>query len=377
MQFVKGDKTIPLEVISNESEQARARRNLIAGILEPEKWPTPKWYDESKAAKGAQTYEEYFTFQLQAKYLELENDFRSVLGNYPQYADIITAGRIDDLLHSAKESLEHATPSLLMVSSALDLVERYMVWLYPDWIAKARINAILLKLDSLSFKGKNLLVSRLTRLSELKKESYRGEFRGTLDEAIGSINDQVFRGHIGRGLQINRLRALRNWGLVILMVFLIGSPFATNVSNVRGWPSQLIIGEKDLFIAWMNAFAMLLMGAIGGFLSGLLQARSTQVTLAEYLENMLKLQLRPLVGALVALILYVLLSWQVLPGISMESAGSYFIIAFLSGFSERYFLRLLDIETGSGESREHIEVETKSGESSEGTETPRSAETSF
>jgi hypothetical protein len=122
---------------------------------------------------------------------------------------------------------------------------------------------------------------------------------------------------------------------------------------------------------------MLLMGAIGGFLSGLLQARSTQVTLAEYLENMLKLQLRPLVGALVALILYVLLSWQVLPGISMESAGSYFIIAFLSGFSERYFLRLLDIETGSGESREHIEVETKSGESSEGTETPRSAETSF
>jgi hypothetical protein len=123
----------------------------------------------------------------------------------------------------------------------------------------------------------------------------------------------------------------------------------------------------------MNSFAMLLMGAVGGFLSGLLHARSTQVTLAEYLENMLKLQLRPLVGALVALILYVLLSWQVLPGISIESAGSYFIIAFLSGFSERYFLRLLDIETGSGESGDQIEVETESGESSQGTESPGSA----
>jgi hypothetical protein len=87
--------------------------------------------------------------------------------------------------------------------------------------------------------------------------------------------------------------------------------------------------------------AMMVLGAVGGFLSGLLQARSTRITLTEYLESMLKLQLRPLVGALVALILYTILSWQVLPGITIVNAGSYFLIAFLSGFSERYFLRLL------------------------------------
>jgi hypothetical protein len=375
MQYVKGNKAMQMEADSRVDDQPRARRDLIRGILEPEKWPTPKWYDESKAVKGTQTYEEYFTFQLQAKYLELENDFRSVLGNFPQHADVVTAGRIDDLLHSARESLEHGNPSLLMVSSALDLVERYMVWLYPDWMAKARISTILLKLRSLSFKGKDLLASRLARLSELEKESYPGQFRATLDMAIGAINHQVFQGHIGRGLQINRLGLLRNWGLVILVIFLIGSPFAINISDVRVWPSDLIAGESDWLIAWMNAFAMLLMGAVGGFLSGLLQARSTQVTLAEYLENMLKLQLRPLVGGLVALILYVFLSWQVLPGISIESAGSYFIIAFLSGFSERYFLRLLDIETGSGESGDQIEVETESGESSQGTKLPRTVET--
>jgi hypothetical protein len=377
MQFVKGARVMPIEGRSREGDQVKTRRDLVSEILEPEKWPTPKWYDERKAAKGAQTYEEYFTFQLQAKYLELENDFRSVLGNYSQGGDIVVAGRIDDLLHSAKESLEHANPSLLMVSSVLDLVERYMVWLYPDWMARARISTILLKLGSLSFKGKDSLVSRLARLSELEKESYPGQFRATLDETIGAINHQAFQGHIGRGLQINRLRLLRNWGLVILVIFLIGSPFAINISDVRVWPSYLIAGESDWLIAWMNAFAMLLMGAVGGFLSGLLQARSTQVTLAEYLENMLKLQLRPLVGALVALILYVLLSWQVLPGISMESAGSYFIIAFLSGFSERYFLRLLDIETESSEPGDQPEVETESGESSAESQTPRSVETPF
>ena len=64
-----------------------------------------------------------------------------------------------------------------------------------------------------------------------------------------------------------------------------------------------------------------------------------------------KLQLRPLVGALVALILYTLLSWQVLPGIKIENVGSYFLIAFLSGFSERYFLQLLktDPENPNGQ----------------------------
>jgi hypothetical protein len=89
---------------------------------------------------------------------------------------------------------------------------------------------------------------------------------------------------------------------------------------------------------------MMTLGAVGGFLSGLLQAQSTQITFTEYLENMLKLQLRPLVGALVSLILYTLLSWQILPGSTIVNVGSYFLIAFLSRFSERYFLQLLKTE---------------------------------
>jgi hypothetical protein len=62
------------------------------------------------------------------------------------------------------------------------------------------------------------------------------------------------------------------------------------------------------------------------------------------------------IGGLVALILYVLLSWQVLPGIIIETAGSYFIVAFLSGFSERYFLRLLDIKADTVRPSEEVDV---------------------
>ena len=82
-------------------------------------------------------------------------------------------------------------------------------------------------------------------------------------------------------------------------------------------------------------------------------------TFTKYLENMLKLQLRPLVGALLSLVLYTLLSWQVLPGIKIENVGSYFLIAFLSGFSERYFLQL--VKTDPESSSVQINVKERPG----------------
>jgi hypothetical protein len=336
---------MPLGLPETPQNARSARSELINDILKPENWPTPKWYNHKREPRKMQTFDEYFTFQLQSRYLVLENDLRTVLGNFWASADLITAQRINDLLKSTRESLEKTDPNLLVVSSALDLAEGYMVWLYPLDIAKARIDGVLLKLNALSFAGKQSLIEQLTNLSQAKDESL-GQIRSVLDATITLINAQVIETQISRRLQITRLKSLRLWGLVILVMFLIGSPFVTNLSSTSDWPSQSIFGSSSIvFNAWMNAFAMLLVGAVGGFLSGLLQARSTQVTLTEYLEDMLKLQLKPLVGGIVALILYVVLSWQVLPGIKIENAGSYFIIAFISGFSERYFLRLLDIRT--------------------------------
>lgn len=318
----------------------------VAAILKPENWSTPKWYVEKNTRK-IQTYEDYLTFQLRARYIELENDFRSVLGNFPKSADIVTAGRISEILHSARDNLEQETAELLTLASSLDLAERYMVWLCPPWVTKARISGILPRLDVVPIEHRDALVKRLTDLSKAEEEEYPGQFRSVLDDTIGTINSQIIQDRISMGLQVSRLKTLRFWGLITLSIFFALSPFATNLSKVHGWPSQSIAellqlrwGLSFLF-PWLNALAMMALGAVGGFLSGLLQAQSTSVTFTKYLEDMLKLELRPIVGALVALILYALLSWQVLPGITIENAGSYFLIAFLSGFSERYFLQLL------------------------------------
>ena len=107
--------------------------------------------------------------------------------------------------------------------------------------------------------GKDALVARLIDLSQ-NGEAYSGELRAVSDEAIAEINSQITQEHIGRGLQINRLKSLRLWGLVVLVMFLLGSPFATNIKNVSGWPSEVIIGGSKILIMWMNACAMLLLG---------------------------------------------------------------------------------------------------------------------
>jgi len=150
-------------------------------------------------------------------------------------------------------------------------------------------------------------------------------------------------------LQIERLKVLRTWGFIMLAVLFLVSPLVSDLEAFPGWPARIAIETPGGIAAWLTFGALAVVGALGGFLSGLLQARSSQVTLTEFQENMLKLQLRPIVGALVALILSVLLSWQILPGINAENAGSYVLFAFLSGFSERYFLRLLELKADGEE----------------------------
>jgi hypothetical protein len=56
---------------------------------------------------------------------------------------------------------------------------------------------------------------------------------------------------------------------------------------------------------------------------------------------MVKLQLKPIVGAFAAITLYILLSWGVVSGIDVTNGGTYLSLALLAGFSERYLLRLL------------------------------------
>jgi hypothetical protein len=295
-----------------------------------------------------------------------------VYGNfYGQNIDHVTAGRTAELLHMAKAALEHERPSeLLAVASLLDLVERYMVWLYPLHVLQERAASVETQLRSFDSEHEQAWSRRLSTALENQIGEY---LRSVLDEAIGIINRRVLQQQTGSALQIDRLRNLWFWGLVLLSVLLAASPFAvrSGVAGVQEWPSTLLVKAYVdpapqftliLLTAWINACSIALTGATGGYLSGLLQARNSRVKVAEYLESMFRLKLRPLVGALVALLLYELLSWQVLAGVSIQNPGSFFLLALVAGFSERYFLRLLDVQAGSASTEQSLPGEATSSQ---------------
>jgi hypothetical protein len=324
--------------------------------VNPQSWPEPKWFATAATARRLR-YEDYFAYQLRTRYVELENEFRTVFGNFVMESlggtpvDLVSAERVVSLLHVARRALEVEEPDLLMVSNTLDLVERYMLWLTPSFILVAAMPVLRLRAESLPERERVLFTDQLNQLydesGELPTETGRLHLlRGVFDEVIGAYNQHMLREQIGSGLQLKRLRTLRLWGLLVLPVLLAAMPLIMPrlEATIEAW-SQSRPGEAlSVSLIWLLSSGVALMGALGGFLSGLLQVRSSRVTLAEYQDNMLKLQLRPLVGAIIALLLFGFLSWNLLPGIKIENLGSYFFAAFLSGFSERYFLRLIELE---------------------------------
>jgi hypothetical protein len=57
--------------------------------------------------------------------------------------------------------------------------------------------------------------------------------------------------------------------------------------------------------------------------------------------SMIKSTLKPIMGAVLALVLYLLLTWEAIGGFEITNAGGYLLAALLAGFSERFFLRLI------------------------------------
>ena len=136
------------------------------------------------------------------------------------------------------------------------------------------------RLDVVPVEQRGALSRRLTNLTE-KDDN----LRSVLDDIIGQINSHTIQNRISMGLQVNRLRNLSFWGVIILFEFFALSPLATNLANVHDWPLQSVADLVKLpawlnvLFPWLNALAMMILGAVGGFLSGLLQAQSTSIPL--------------------------------------------------------------------------------------------------
>ncbi|MGZ8470606.1 MAG: hypothetical protein ACXW61_13375, partial [Gemmatirosa sp.] len=345
-------------------ESATEWTHEVQRWLDPQHWPQPAWSATRLRRSGLHRYDSYVLHQCRVRYLELETDFRTVFGNWSygmlggEPVDVVTGQCAVGLLHGARKALEQPDPDLLAVSSTLDLVERCIVWATPSYLLAARIPSLRRRLEQeVPDEVRETMEPLLRRLAQSTEGAGTGarppvplhELRSAIDEATSVLNTAVTERQITSGLQLERLTILRDRGLWLLGALVLLLPMlmpATPASAGARLTVPFVLRFVPLAAsdAWLSGLAVALFGAAGGFLSGLLQARTTTVTTAEYQDSVLRLELRPIVGATIALVLFVLLSWGIVPGVAITSGGSFLLLAFLAGFSERYFLRLLELK---------------------------------
>jgi hypothetical protein len=351
--------------------------------------PHPEWL--TKVNKKNENYEAYFTTHLRSRFMEFEADFRTIVADYinKDYDDtavawiLPTASYTLYLLNLARDALDQDSLSkqqLITASNLLDLIEECLVWIKPIETVQSQIYTLksCLRNSKLSQSSKDYYCELLGRVQkeydekkELKdQEEYLLDFAHSIfEEIIWICNDADIDEIINVGLQINRLNSFLRYGYVLLLFFFLFNPLFINIDFLKAGfiPDNLITSNStsiynilfagsliEVFKAYLStlliAFAIAFMGGCGGFLSGLLQVRGSRTNLDLYEESMILLKIRPIFGAFAALITFILISWNVLSEIITSNPSSLFLAAFLSGFSERYFLKLLKLESENNKS---------------------------
>lgn len=311
--------------------------------LKEEAWPQPKWFTKAKADGKMlnKNFDSYVMDTLRWRYTRLEGDFRTVFNNYfnTKYVDKVTARRIISFLESAREALEKDNCDPLDVSNLLDMADQYMVWLFPPHVANVQMAALTAQLKTEGNPWGDYLAAETTR-----EGATLGSYRAALDRVKQATNDSNQITQVNNGLQIERLEMLTKWGLVVTIVMLIGIPLVTK--SKEGIFDGSVIGDYVVKSGrqWLVIPIIALIGAVGAFLSGLLQMRRSKITIGEFKENVMQFRLRLIVGAIFAMMVSMLLTWDIISGVEIKNAGAYVLIAFLCGFSERYFLNLLRID---------------------------------
>lgn len=252
-----------------------------------------------------------------------------------------------DHLRAAKAQLESPRGMLSVCANLLGLADRELVCLHPPDLLSYRIRGVKILLADRRLASPAVLA----QLEEM--ETTRGEGthenseevrRRALKDALTILHSQEEHVLIEDDLQVTRLWRVVALALVAWFALVGVVPVVTSAGGASGenfiWPIWAPTGQEqwDLIIA---AMGLSVVGAVGGIVSGMLSVRDSRAVLSDYRTSMLKLTLKPLAGAVAAVILYLFLSAGVVAGVEVNNTGVYVVAAFLAGFSERYFLRVL------------------------------------
>jgi hypothetical protein len=288
---------------------------------------------------------------LTRRYVKVRGDLLVSIGDGTELDSVERryAQRCSEYLREAKSHLESRHANFFVCSNLLFLADVTLVWLYPYGNLGLRCDAVKARLRGVGWEAQ-WLIDALDAAREKQDDRF---LRSALVDALNYLQQFEQDDAIADDLQVTRLRMLILYMTAALILLFLAVPYAIidlRASQIQGWPVATF--ANPLLTQWVSAAAVCAVGAVGGILSGLLATRDSTTTLLDYRESILKLALKPLVGAVAALTLYFFLTWQILTGVQVTSGGTFLLVGFLAGFSERYFLRILKAEEGSQDARD-------------------------
>jgi len=302
--------------------------------------PTPKWLEpESSGNKSIYRlagFRSFQAFQLRSDWLDLVMNLRSVLGHHAERDefDLQRADEAVSILDRTRKSLEYEKPNAELIDDELGQVRRLLMWLVPDEWLDAQVISVNRRLEA-----SNDPAAKVALIKGVVADR-----RYALDNATGVLNRIAATWMIDSSLQKRRFQWFRNIALIGLLVLVILGPILISGDGLASWGLGPV---GSPLVAWFTAIGIAAIGAMGAFLSAFLQLRDRPVTYADYQVRGDEVAVRAAVGATLAVVTYFLLSFNVIPGIRVASPGTYLLIAFGAGFSERYVLGLLKLDSSS------------------------------
>lgn len=245
-------------------------------------------------------------------------------------------------LDVAWDHLTHRRPDPLVGAAYLALADQSLVWLLPRPRLVSRGTVVLATLDASPDPAAQEAGRRLRKCLDNAEDD--DAVRAALCAAVELVHTAGESQTIADDLQVRRLEHLFFYAAGILLLLCAAVPLAAPDALFTAWPPAPAGGRTGALLVVTGA--VVVMGAAGGVLSGLLQTRHARSSLMTYRTSTLNLALRPLVGALVALVITVLAGWRALPAVEGDDPGLLLLAAFAAGFSERFFLKLLKVPQG-------------------------------
>jgi hypothetical protein len=305
---------------------------------------------------GRQVYERNMylagqTSTLMARYVRVRGDL--LLASSALTAeDTVTrqaALNCRDLLVAAKRELESRHPNLTVVVNLLGLAERSLVTLYSPEILQLRIHTLVKDLQSMHpVPVAEIAAIRYAQrgLDRSEPTHQRDAVETAVKDAITYVNGCAEQDLLEDDLQVSRLVRVRwylgfAWLLLLAVIPVVSSVQTLDEAVV--WP-VLEVGRGQAVDLVFGALGLSIIGAVGGVVSGMLNVRDSRATMMDYRTSLKKLSLKPMVGAVAALVVYLFLSAHMISGIEITSSGTYVVLAFVAGFSERYFLAVLNAQ---------------------------------